>query len=169
MLTLCRHVVFLSCYANRSWQRSSICYVLCLNFVLEIGQDEAAYVSNSWSHQGKERFSRTRKDWWDITNINTLTLRLSTPMDSRARWLIETLLQDGKHHVSAWTSVHYTKSAILPAVEINWELVPYCHLGWGETETVYITEPKWRVASADGGTHFIFSSACGTCTGEKHL
>lgn len=45
--------MFLSCSVNSFRQCSLICEALCLDVVLEIGQDEAAYVSNSWSHQGE--------------------------------------------------------------------------------------------------------------------
>lgn len=48
---------FSPCFVNSFRQCSLIFRTLCLNVVLEIGPDEAAYVSNSWSHQGKERFS----------------------------------------------------------------------------------------------------------------
>lgn len=48
---------FSPCFVNSFRQCSLIFRTLCMNVVLEIGPDEAAYGSNSWSHQGKERFS----------------------------------------------------------------------------------------------------------------
>lgn len=102
ILTLCRQVflpfwrvcflfIYLSCYVNSFWQCSLICHKLCLDVVLEIGQDEAVYVSYSWSHQGQGRFRRIsmlQEKWWHITNINNLILCLSASVDSRARRLI---------------------------------------------------------------------------------
>lgn len=88
-----------------------------------MGQEEAACIRNSWSHQGEQTFCCTsiEEKWRDITNINTLMLCLRTSMDYGTRRLIQALLRNGKHHCSAWTSVPYILSCYIRSVEINWK------------------------------------------------